>query len=109
MSIVLLYGYSGVEDREMVPVAAQATFRNYWKPACELLGLEWILSFETGAFVEVERVGEVVCEFRKFRDWVEGRSGWSEDDKARVVARVEAVVSGLEAAAKIPDVEIWIG
>jgi len=106
MAIVLLVRPREGEEVEFdVPVAPMSTFREYWLPACKVLGLKWIPMFETGIPVRVEDVPDVLEELRALDAWLEQPG----NEAAPIIGeRVKMLMDGLERASKNPHAYITI-
>jgi hypothetical protein len=101
---LLLTSKSNPDQRELVPVAAQAIFAAKWLPACSVLKLEWVPLFETGIAVEPANVEAVVQELERLRAWMTQQTGYAHESQS-----LTRLIDGIEAARTNPDLEIFIG
>ncbi|WP_437793350.1 hypothetical protein [Sorangium sp. So ce693] len=108
MSVVLTTTSRQGDTRSnrLVPVAAQATFKEFWVPAAEALGLQWVPLFETGIPVERSDLPGVIRELAALRAlWVS-----SEPHREAILERLDRLIDELNKINSADDdVEIFIG
>jgi hypothetical protein len=80
-------------EYRVVPVATSETFRRVWLPACENLGLGWVVHFHDGSLGSVppEAVPQIIAELVRLRNWGTGRA-----DLAFLVERIDAILRAFE-------------
>ena len=105
MSVALLVtSKTDPEQREIIPVAAQQIFMSKWLTGCAALKLEWVPLFETGIPVDRSKVGVVLDELWRLREWMTQQAGYEYETE-----RISRLIDGVEAASKRPDLEIFVG
>ncbi|KYF90516.1 hypothetical protein BE20_05740 [Sorangium cellulosum] len=108
MSVVLMTTSRQGDTRSnrLVPVAAQATFKEFWVPAAEALGLQWVPLFETGVPVERSDLPDVIRELEALRAWCVS----SESLRETILERLARLIDELNKInSSDDDVEIFIG
>jgi hypothetical protein len=107
MSIALLIEYQDSNKNELVPVATEESFKEYWLPAVSRLSLEWIPLFETGVPLAYEDIGDVCRELEMIITWME-RSR-EPDVPAAVIYRARNLLEKLTILRARPECELYIG
>ena len=101
---LLITSKTDPEQRELIPVAAQAIFTSKWLPGCAALKLEWVPLFETGIPIDASNAEAVLDELRRLHQWMAGRSGYDYETE-----RIARLLDRLDSVRTQPEFDIFIG
>lgn len=98
---------NGFERQFHIPVAAEAFFAEYWEPAAEQLGLQWVPLFSTGINITKEDLPAVLDELARLKEWASNQSGG--ERIAKLASRIELLQAELPKALERDGAVVYIG
>ncbi|MEF3313715.1 hypothetical protein PV433_33020 [Paenibacillus sp. GYB004] len=98
---------NGFERQFHIPVAAEAFFAEYWEPAAEQLGLQWVPLFSTGIDITKEDLPAVLDELARLKEWALNQPGG--ERIAKLASRIELLQAELPKALERDGAVVYIG
>jgi hypothetical protein len=98
---------NGFERQFHIPVAAEAFFAEYWEPAAEQLGLQWVPLFSTGIDITKEDLPAVLDELARLKEWASNQPGG--ERIAKLASRIELLQAELPKALERDGAVVYIG
>ena len=108
MSVSLFIQYCDSDKQsDIIPVATEENFREYWQPICKYLDLKLVPLFQTGLPVIREDTPFIVDELLQIKDFLFSKenSSMSADIAEHIVSRIENLLIGLKQISESPDIK----
>jgi hypothetical protein len=112
MSVSLFIKYQTVgKETDLVAIATEKIFEEYWQPASATLGLKWIPLFQVGLPLNAQDVPDIEDELLLLKEKVSsGAIATIPESIAKlIVSRIDELIPALRKVQENPDAEGYVG
>ena len=104
MSVALLIGSSDAEGAgQLVPIATESVFVQYWLPAATQLQLRWVPLLRRGIPITRSNIAPILDELGQLRAY------FVVNNVPEVVSRIDGLAETLAHFEGCGDLDLWIG